>query len=422
MNPVQAPRGTRDLLPQDAAQHRCVLDVHARIAEQHGYLPVETPVIEHTELFARGVGDATDVVEKQMFTFEDRGGRSLTLRPEGTAGTLRAALGAHLEQELRPLRLHYAGPFFRAERPASGKQRQFTQLGVECIGERSPHLDAEIIELAWRFFTALRIDGVHVQLNSLGAAEDRARYRGALVAYYTPLHDQLCDDCRRRLRTNPLRLLDCKRDARFVAAAPAITDSWSDASRAFFAEVLQALDDAGVPHTENPRLVRGLDYYTDTVFEFWHDELSGAQNALGGGGRYDGLAELLGFSPAAGTGYSLGVERIAMVTKALGVATQPQLQDVVVVSIAAGQASAAARAARTLRHHGLRVVLDNGERKLDRKLRNADRSGAAAAVIVGEEEVGSGEVTVRDLRAHTQQRVAAADLPDLVQRLVEESR
>src|ERR1700681_601242 len=254
MPEIAAPRGTRDILPDEFAARRWLLETHREVVESFGYRPIETPLIESTELFSRGGGADTDVVEKQMFTFQDRGGRSLTLRPEGTAGTLRAVLGAHLDQEVRPVRVHYAGPFFRAERPQAGRQHQFTQVGVECIGERSSGLDAEIIEVAWRFFEALGITGIQLQVNSLGGPEDRARYRAALVAYYTPLEASLCDDCRRRLHTNPLRLLDCKRDAGLVAAAPLLWDSLDRASRGHFTAVLRDLEAAGIDAIRHDRV------------------------------------------------------------------------------------------------------------------------------------------------------------------------
>src|SRR5579864_7108863 len=246
MPEIAAPRGTRDILPDEFAARRWLLDAHSAVAESFGYRGIETPVIEATELFSRGVGTETDIVEKQMFTFEDRGGRSLTLRPEGTAGTLRAVLGAHLDQEVRPVRLHYAGPFFRAERPQAGRQHQFTQVGIECIGERSAALDAEIIEVAWRFYEALGITGIHLQLNSLGNAEDRIRYRAALVEYYTPFESSLDDDCRRRLHTNPLRLLDCKRDQALVERAPRLWDSLEPESREHLTAVMRDLEAAGI--------------------------------------------------------------------------------------------------------------------------------------------------------------------------------
>jgi histidyl-tRNA synthetase len=419
MPEIAAPRGTRDILPDEFAARRWLLETHREVVESFGYRPIETPLIESTELFSRGVGADTDVVEKQMFTFQDRGGRSLTLRPEGTAGTLRAVLGAHLDQEVRPVRVHYAGPFFRAERPQAGRQHQFTQVGVECIGERSPELDAEIVEVAWRFFEALGITGIQLQVNSLGGPEDRARYRAALVAYYTPLEASLDDDCRRRLHTNPLRLLDCKRDAALVERAPVIWDSLDNASRAHLTAVLRDLEAAGIDAIRNDRVVRGLDYYSDTVFEFWHEVLQGAQSSLGGGGRYDGLAELLGFPPAAATGYALGVERILMVARALG--TIPEAEptaDVLVCSVEPGQAEAAADLARLIRRSGTRTVLDVAERRLDRKLRGASRIGARVAVIVGENEVAGASAVVRDLDDHSQQAVPVAELADTVLRIL----
>jgi histidyl-tRNA synthetase len=420
MPEIAAPKGTRDILPDEFVARRWLLDAHRQVAESFGYRPIETPIIEATELFRRGVGTDTDIVEKQMFTFEDRGGRSLTLRPEGTAGTLRAVLGAHLDQEVRPVRVHYAGPFFRAERPQAGRQHQFTQIGIESIGEGSPALDAEILEVARRFFEALGLTGVHLQVNSLGSPEDRARYRAALIEYYTPLETSLCDDCRRRLHTNPLRLLDCKRDAGLVEGAPLLWDSLGRPSRDHFTAVLRHLEAAGIDAIRNHRLVRGLDYYSDTVFEFWHDTLQGAQSSLGGGGRYDGLAELLGFPATAATGYALGVERILMVARALGTVpgTEPAAE-VLVCSVEPDQAEAAAGMARLLRTVGARTVLDVADRRLDRKLRGAGRIGARVAVIVGENEVAGDGAVVRDLDGRSQQTVPITELAATVTRILE---
>ncbi len=419
MPEIAAPRGTRDILPDEFAARRWLLDTHRSIAESFGYRSIETPVFEATELFSRGVGSETDIVEKQMFTFDDRGGRSLTLRPEGTAGALRAVLGAHLDQAVRPVRVQYDGPFFRAERPQAGRQHQFTQVGIECIGERSAALDAEIIEVAWRFFEALGIGGIRLQVNSLGNADDRARYRAALVAYYTPLEATLCDDCRRRLHTNPLRLLDCKKDAALVERAPLLWDSLDDASRAHFTAVLRDLESAGIDAIRNDRVVRGLDYYSDTVFELWHDTLQGAQSSLGGGGRYDGLAELIGFPAAPATGYALGVERILMVARALGtIPTEPAPVGALVCSVEPEQAEEAAHVARTLRRSGIRTVLDVTERRLDRKLRGAGRIGARVAVIIGENEAAAASAVVRDLDERSQQTVPSTALVDTVLRVL----
>jgi len=419
MAPIAALRGTRDIPPGESAAWRWLLETHRRVAEAHGYRPIETPIIEATELFERGVGTGTDVVEKEMFTFVDRGGRSVTLRPEGTAGVVRAVLSSSLDQEIRPVRVHYAGPFFRNERPQAGVQRQFTQAGIECIAERSPDLDVEVIEVGWRLFEALELRGVHLQVNSLGDPDDRTRYRAALVAYYEPLAEQLCDDCRRRLSTNPLRLLDCKRDQRFVADAPLIWDYLSGASRDYFTAVQAGLERARIRATVNARLVRGLDYYTDTAFEFWHDTLQGSQNALGGGGRYDGLAEVLEFPATPGIGYALGLERILIAARASGVAPdQEPACDVVVISVDVDAAPDATDWARKLRAAGLRVVTDATDRRLDRKLRSAAKLDPRVAVIIGEDERRAGGAVVRDMRERSQQSVVADQVVATVLHLI----
>ncbi|MGA9113905.1 MAG: histidine--tRNA ligase, partial [Candidatus Dormiibacterota bacterium] len=345
MPAITRPRGTNDLLPAEAPLREWVLDTHARVAAAHGYDPIDTPVFEATEMYERGTGAGTDVVEKEMFSFTDRGGRQLTLRPEGTPGVLRAVLGAHLEQERRPVRVHYAGPMFRYARPQAGRYHEFWQLGIEAIGERSPALDAEVIEVAWRFYEALGVSGLSLQVNTLGDIEDRLRYRAALVEYFTPLRSRLCDDCRRRLEVNPLRLLDCKRDAGLVSDAPQIGPSLSPESQGFFTRVTDLLSAAGIPFSLNPRLVRGLDYYAHTTFELWHESLQGAQNALGGGGRYDGLAEVLGFPSVPGSGYALGVERTLAVCREQGLGPAPRRDRVVVLGVGPTDAPAAARVA-----------------------------------------------------------------------------
>jgi histidyl-tRNA synthetase len=382
MSPIAPPRGTHDLLPDEAPAWRWLHEAHATLAGRFGYQLIDTPVFESTELFARGVGSGTDIVDKEMYTFTDHKGRSLTLRPEGTAPVVRAVLGAHLEQRTRPVRVRYAMAMFRYDRPQDLRRRQFAQVGVECIGERDPCYDAEVIELAWRFMAELRIDGVVLQINSLGDRDDRLRYREALRAYYTPLRDFLDADCRRRLDVNPLRLLDCKKDAQYAENAPLLGDHLSEASRAYFAAVTAYLDGAGIPYTRNQRLVRGLDYYADTAFEFWHTSLAGAQNALGGGGRYDGLAEELGFAPTPGVGYALGVERLLRIATDQGVAPLPQPQaQLVICTVGPAAAGRARELARELRQR-TSVITDYTDRKLDKKLRDAGRIGALLVLLV----------------------------------------
>ncbi len=418
MPAIARPRGTNDLLPADGPLWEWVLDSHAEVAAAHGYELIEAPLFEATEMFERGTGAGTDVVEKEMFSFTDRGGRELTLRPEGTPGVLRAVLAAHLDQQRRPVRVRYAGPMFRYARPQAGRYHQFWQLGIEAIGERSPAIDVEVIEVAWRFYQRLGVTGLNIQLNTLGDLEDRLRYREALLGYFRPLRDQLCDDCRRRLEVNPLRLLDCKRDAGLVAAAPEISASLSDESRAFFAQVRALLDDAGIPYQLNPRLVRGLDYYSHTTFELWHETLHGAQNAVGGGGRYDGLAEVLGFPPTPGSGYALGVERTVAVCRDQGLGPSPGQGRIVVLGIAEAGNRAAARVARRLRDAGLAAVLDASDRRLDRKLAAAGRQGARVAVLVGEEEAARELATWKDLVTGSQQTSGMPEMIAALRRLL----
>jgi histidyl-tRNA synthetase len=417
MPSIPAVRGTHDILPTQSHEWDWLLAAHADAAERFGYRRADTPTFEHTELFERGVGAGTDVVDKEMFTFADKGGRSLTLRPEGTAGMTRAILDSGLTQQLRPVRVHYAGPEFRYDAPQAGRFRQFHQVGVECIGERSPHLDVEVIEVGMRFLERLGVTGLSLQVNTLGTSEERARFRAALIGYYDPLRDQLCDDCRRRLDVNPLRLLDCKKDSALAEAAPRLADMLTAESAAYFDDVLGGLDAAGIAYTRNHRLVRGLDYYADTTFEIWHTSLQGAQNALGGGGRYDGLAEELGFKPAPGVGYAMGIERILLVAEKLGVApAAPAVAEAVVTPFTAAEALAAAAAARTLREAGVRTVLDTTDRKIGTRISAAAKLGARVLVLLGSDEVAAGEATVRDLALHSQERIPTVDLVDRVRR------
>lgn len=411
MAPIAAVRGTHDILPAQAHAWEWLHRTHERVAGGFGYRPVETPVLEHTELFERGVGAGTDVVDKEMYTFTDAGGRSLTLRPEGTAGVVRAVMAAHLLDATRPLRLRYAGPMFRRERPQKGRHRQFHQLGIECLGDPAPHLDVEVIEVGVRFLEAVGLHGVSIQVNSLGDRDDRARFRAALVAHYTPLRDRLCEDCRRRLAVNPLRLLDCKRDADLAEGAPRLADLLGAASERHFAEVLAGLEDAGIASTRNHRLVRGLDYYCHTTFELWHTSLRGAQNALAGGGRYDGLAEELGFPGTPGVGYAIGMERLLslLAEEGAGPASLPAAA-AVVCSLAPAQGLAAAACARGLRAAGVATVLDAADRKLGAKLRAAASLGARWAVLVGEVEVATGAVALKDLATQEQETVPAGRL------------
>ncbi|HVA21326.1 MAG TPA: histidine--tRNA ligase [Candidatus Micrarchaeia archaeon] len=413
MTAVQRLRGTADWLPQDLPRLRRAEQAGLAVARAFGYGEIATPVIEPTELFTRGVGDTTDIVTHQMYTFTDLGGRSVSLRPEGTAAVLRAFAESSLRQAPRPVRLAYAGPMFRHDRPGRGRFRQFHQLGVEAIGEADPELDAEVIAVAWDWLRRLGIEGTTLALNSIGDATCRPLFRAALLAHLAPHRDRLAPLDRERLGRNPLRLLDSK-DASLraiLASGPQIAAFLCPACRDALARVEAGLRAYGIPYQVEPQLVRGLDYYVRTTFEVWHQSLEGAQNALLGGGRYDGLLATLGFPDAPGVGFAAGLERIALLT---GMPPADGSGTVAVCSIGAAAVAAAIRLGTALRGRGLVVVADVGPRSARAKLRGADGQGAAVACLLGDDELRDATVTVRDLRAQRQERVAVADAPDRV--------
>jgi len=379
------------------------------VAGRYGFQRIETPIFEATELFVRGVGDTTDVVNREMYTFNDRGGRSLTLRPEGTAPAVRAFWESELRQEPLPVRLAYAGPMFRYDRPGRGRYRQFNQFGVELLGDTEPELDAEVMALAWSWLGALGVTGTSLQLNSIGDAECRPAYRAALLEHFAPHLAQLPELDRARLQRNPLRILDSKElgSEELLASAPLTTDFLCRSCGEAFQRVVAALEAYRIPFALNPRLVRGLDYYVRTTFEVWHEDLHGAQNALFGGGRYDGLSELLGYPPAPGVGFAAGLERVVMLAPA---AAGPSLPTVFLL---AAQPAAAARVialSERLRGQGHQVICDPGQRSLKAKMRGAERSGALAVVILGEQELAAGTATVRRLGDGHQAEVPEAEL------------
>ncbi|MDX6268642.1 MAG: histidyl-tRNA synthetase [Frankiales bacterium] len=404
----QAPKGTYDILPDTPfLAARDGLLEPARLA---GYGYVETPAFEDTELFARGVGASTDVVTKEMYTFSDRGGRSLTLRPEGTAGVVRAVLEHGLHHGQLPVKVRYAGPMFRAERPQKGRFRQFQQSGVEAIGLTDPALDAEVVALAWEGYRALGLGHVRLLLTSLGDPSCRPAYRDELAAYLAGL--DLDEATRERARINPLRVLDDKRPElqALLADAPLIVDRLCADCKAHHEAVVAGLESLGVPYEPAPRLVRGLDYYMRTTFEFVHDGL-GAQSALGGGGRYDGLSESIGGPPLPGIGWALGIERTLLALEAEGV-TIPQddrLQVFVVPLGSAAKAWAVATVGR-LRAQGVAADLAYGDRGLKGAMKAADRSGARWAVVVGDRDLDAGVAQLKDLSNGEQTAVPLSDL------------
>ena len=413
MSALQPVRGTRDLLPEESRRHRHVEETARQVAELYGYEEVATPIFEFTEVFKRTLGDTSDIVTKEMYTFEDRGGEQLTLRPEATAGIMRALISGGLAQHL-PLKFFCAGPMFRSERPQKGRYRQFHQIDIELLGVPEPLGDVEVIAVGAHILDALGVLGkTTLELNTLGDAESRAAYRAALVAYLGQRLDELSADSRARLERNPLRVLDSKDEAdkRIVAEAPVYFDYLNESSRAFFEKVKSALETLGIAFRLNPRIVRGLDYYCHTVFEFTTNEL-GAQGAVLAGGRYDGLAETMGGPATASVGWAGGIERLAMLA---GESVSPA-RPIAVVPIGPQAESAALALARDLRRRGMAVELAfHGN--LSRRLKRANKVKARIAVLLGDNELGRKVAGLRDLDTGAQSEVA---LDVLVDRLAAE--
>ena len=398
----KAPKGVPDYLPPESTQFVAVRDGLLDAARRAGYGYAELPIFEETALFARGVGESTDVVTKEMYTFADRGDRSVTLRPEGTAGVMRAVIEHGVDRGALPAKLCYSGPFFRYERPQSGRYRQLQQVGVEAIGVDDPALDAEVIAIADAGFRSLGLDGFRLELTSLGDDTCRPQYRELLQEFLFSL--DLDEDTRRRAEINPLRVLDDKRPhlRELTADAPVMLDHLSDVAKQHFDTVLAHLDALGVPYVINPRMVRGLDYYTKTTFEFVHDGL-GAQSGIGGGGRYDGLMRELGGQDLSGIGFGLGVDRTLLALKAEGKTVgEAALVDVFGVPLGDEAKLVLAKLAGALRAVGIRVDLAYGDRGMKGAMRAADRSGARIALVAGDRDVEAGTVGVKDLTSGEQ--------------------
>ncbi|HZC93683.1 MAG TPA: histidine--tRNA ligase [Mycobacterium sp.] len=400
------PKGVPDYVPPDSAQFVAVRSALLDAARRAGYSDIELPIFEDTALFARGVGESTDVVSKEMYTFADRGDRSVTLRPEGTAGVVRAVIEHGLDRGALPVKLCYAGPFFRYERPQAGRYRQLQQVGVEAIGVDDPALDAEVIAVADAGFRSLGLDGFRLEITSLGDDTSRPQYRELLQDFLFQL--DLDEDTRKRAELNPLRVLDDKRPEikAMTADAPVMLDHLSDVAKQHFETVLAHLDGLGVPYVINPRMVRGLDYYTKTTFEFVHDGL-GAQSGIGGGGRYDGLMHQLGGQELSGIGFGLGVDRTLLALRAEGKDVgQTSRCDVFGAPLGEQAKLQLAVLAGQLRAAGVRVDLAYGDRGLKGALRAADRSGARLALVAGDRDIDAGTVGVKDLTTGEQVDVA----------------
>ena len=416
---AQRPRGTQDLLPADQPYWAALEAAAKNVAERFGYQRIETPIFEATDLFVRGVGEATDIVSKEMFTFSDRGGRSLTLRPEGTAPIVRAYFDAGMQLQPQPVRLYYMGPYFRSERPQAGRFHEFHQFGIETIGDASPLLDVEAIVLGWNWFAGLEIAGVTLHLNSIGDEVCRPAYRELLRDYFRPHLARLSEESRARFERNPLRLFDSKdpQDEALKREAPRIVDHLCAPCAEAFRIVKEGLAAEEIPFELNPNLVRGLDYYTRTVFEYQHESLGGAQNSLGGGGRYDGLAAALGYRSTPGVGFAMGMDRTAIVLKP-STPVAPPVPDVYAVALEAKDELYVFHLASTLRARRMRVVFDPGPARLDAKLRKAARRGARLALLVGPEEREKHQVVIRDMQEKTQTSVAERDLLSTISQML----
>lgn len=425
---LKAVRGTRDLLPPETALWNRVEATARAVFARYGFGEIRTPIFEATELFARGVGEETDIVSKEMYTWEDRGrggnegaertGQSLTLRPENTAGVVRAYIEHGLADTGLLQKLFYIGPQFRRERPQKGRYRQFWQIGVEVLGppwsgSDSPLRDAEVLEMLATLLDELGIRGWRLALNSVGSAADRPRYVAALREALAPVKAGMCENCQRRAETNPLRVLDCKepQDQATIDALPKIADYLDDDSREHFAQVRAALDACGVPYTVEPRLVRGLDYYTRTTFEFTVPDGSGlgTQNALLGGGRYDGLSEMLGGPKAPGIGFAIGEDRLILTLQAQAKDATEKKLDAFIAPMGVARNAEALRLAQELRREGLSVEVGDGSFRLKKSFDAADKL-ARRMVILGEDEVASGILTVKDFAAGEQAKVPRAEL------------
>jgi histidyl-tRNA synthetase len=409
----QAPRGTSDTLPQEQAYWRYLEQMVARTARLYGYERLDTPTFEDTGLFARSVGEDTDIVTKEMYTFEDRGGSPLTLRPEGTAPVCRAYLEHGMKNQPQPVKLYYIASIFRYERPQAGRYRQHYQFGYEAIGDGDPALDGEVIDMAWQFFKSVNLSRLTLQINSIGCKQCRPGYVAVLKDYYKSHTGELCPDCRSRLTRNPLRLLDCKQDAcrEIASQAPKSTSHLCPECAEHFRQLKRYLKLLGLHFVTNHQLVRGLDYYTRTVFEI-QPKGGGPQSTLAGGGRYDDLIEELGGRPTPAIGFAAGLERIILNLKKQKIDVPPLPRPPVFIAyIGEAAKNEAVRLAAELRRGDIGVIAALGDRSLKAQLRQANSLGASCAVIIGEEELASGRVIVRDMASAEQKSVPLAELP-----------
>jgi len=414
----QAIRGTVDILPQEQAYWRYIEQQAAYICQLYGYARIDTPAFENTGLFSRSIGEKTDIVEKEMYSLEDRGGNHITLRPEGTAPVCRAHIEHGMHNQPKPVKLYYLTPIFRYERPQAGRYRQHYQFGYEAIGDEDPVLDAEVIDMAWRFFEHLGLKRLSLLINSIGCKKCRPDYLKRLKDYYSAHTDELCRDCKVRLEKNTLRLLDCKQPQcqTLTTSAPASTDHLCPDCEQHFNQLKRYLEQLGFPFEVNHCLVRGLDYYTRTVFEI-QPETGGAQSTIGGGGRYDDLIEELGGKPTPALGFATGIERIILNLKKQRVAIPPiPKPEVFIAQVGDSARDEALKLASGLRQAGIGVVQASSSKSLKAQLRQANSFGAHYAVIIGEQEIKKGTVILRDMTTAQQETIPLTELKDKLQR------
>lgn len=401
---INIPRGTQDILPEDTPKWRYIEVKLHQLMEVYNYQEIRTPIFESTDLFARGVGDSTDVVQKEMYTFKDKGDRSITLRPEGTAATVRS----YIENKMQglpnqPVKLYYNGPMFRYERKQKGRYRQFNQFGIEAIGAENPSIDAEVLALVMHIYQSFGLKNLKLVINSVGDAESRVEYQEALRAHFKPVIHTYCQDCQKRIDTNPMRILDCKidKDKPEMKTAPSITDYLNDYSKNYFDEVKGHLDRLGIPYVVDPTLVRGLDYYTHTAFELMIDSenYDGAITTLCGGGRYNGLLELLGGPKQTGIGFALSIERLLMALEEEGIELpQSSHLDLFVATMGERADDYAVKLLNDLRHQNIRVDKDYLSRKLKGQMKQADRLNAIYTIVLGDQELDSNEVAIKNMQ------------------------
>ena len=408
MKLIKAVRGTKDIIGEEAKKYVYISNVAQKMFENYGYNFVKTPIFEETELFKRGIGEATDVVEKEMYTFKDRGDRSITLRPENTASLVRCYLENAIYAKEEISRFYYNGSMFRYERPQAGRQREFNQIGLEVFGEKSPKVDAEVIAIGYKFLKKLGISDLEVKINSVGSKESRTIYREKLIEHFSKHLDDMCDDCKDRINRNPLRLLDCKvdKDKDFYKSAPNIIDFLFEDERKHYEDVKKYLNVFGIKYTEDPTLVRGLDYYSSTVFEIVTNKL-GSQGTVLGGGRYDNLLKELGDKDIPAVGFATGVERIMML---LGENYPKNNPDVYIAWLGENTSETALKIAESLRDNDIKVYIDYSEKGMKSHMKKADKLSVRYCIILGEDELNKGIVLLKDFSTREQKEVKIEEI------------